>query len=696
MPAQTASLRLRYSSGRTWGTSLPTVWGGPGWGAPPEPDLLVRGKRAHRLRDLLRAWHEEVLLRRVERHRGDVRRRDARDGPVEAVERVLGDERRDLRAETAGEVVLVHDHGLSRLADRLEDGVPVEGGQSPQVDDLDADAVRRHPLRRLQRVVRHQAPRKAAELGALTAHDRRSDGQDVIAVGHLLRDEPVHLLVLEEQHRVGVANRRLQQAVRIGGHARHHHLQAGHVGVESLDRLRVVEPAVNPAAERRPDDHGHVPVAVGAVARARGLADDLVEGGVDEVRELDLGDGDEAVERSPDRDADDGRFRQRGVEHARLAELRVQPVGGAEDAAFAAHVLAHDEHALVALHLLGDGRPDGLDHAHLGHRLIPPSMYRLRPRERGSDQDPGGNPISFSADVKNEMAGLLPARPCCQLSELLGIYFGARGRLLKRNGSGRAAYFSLLRNTVARKVVRLGRAVGQMEAKYQTVKTKKRMAFFIELGLPAGLEPAFTQAAANAVPDATCDRKAMLRGLFLGCGSVNAPSARYHLEFVAPAESWAVAIRQLTGHFGVMSGVVERGGQHVVYVKEGDAIVRLLSLMGASRAVMEFENVRVVRSVTGEVNRRLNFETANIDKTIGSGLRQAAAIEKLESSGRMATLPAALREMARWRSAYPELNLSELASRMKLSKSAVNHRLRRLQDLSGRAGQPSDHARRSA
>jgi DNA-binding protein WhiA len=294
------------------------------------------------------------------------------------------------------------------------------------------------------------------------------------------------------------------------------------------------------------------------------------------------------------------------------------------------------------------------------------------------------------------MAGLLPARPCCQLSELLGIYFGSRGRLLKRTGDSRAAYFSLLRNAVARKVVRLGRAVGQMEAKYQAVKTKKRMTFFIELSLPLGLEGAFTQSAAAAMPDATCDRKAMLRGLFLGCGSVNAPSARYHLEFLAPAASWATSIRQLMEDAGVSAGVSERGGQQVVYVKDGDGIVRLLSLMGASRAVMEFENVRVVRQVSGGVNRRLNFETANISKTIGSGLRQAAAIERLQSSGRLERLPRALREMAAWRTDNPELNLTELAARMMLSKSAVNHRLRRLLELSEQVPQPHDHVRRSA
>ena len=286
------------------------------------------------------------------------------------------------------------------------------------------------------------------------------------------------------------------------------------------------------------------------------------------------------------------------------------------------------------------------------------------------------------------MAGLLPARPCCQLSELLGIYYGSRGRLLG-NQRGRSAYFSLLRNAVARKVVRLGRAVGRMDAKYQAMKSRKRMSFFIELSLPSELVSAFSQSPSQAIPDKEHDRKAMLRGLFLGCGSVNAPNTRYHLEFVAPTKTWATAIASLIESSGVKAGVTERSGQPVVYVKDGDGIVRLLSTMGANRAVMDFENVRVVREVNGEVNRRLNFETANIGKTIGSGLRQAAAIETLDADGTLAKLPPALREMARWRRENPDLNLSELAGRMNLSKSAVNHRLRRIQHLA----EPNGHSR---
>jgi DNA-binding protein WhiA len=207
------------------------------------------------------------------------------------------------------------------------------------------------------------------------------------------------------------------------------------------------------------------------------------------------------------------------------------------------------------------------------------------------------------------------------------------------------------------------------------------MAFFIELPLPRGLVPPFAQTAARSLPDRPCDRKALLRGFFLGCGSVNAPSARYHMEFVTPTLGWGTALLRLFHDAQVRAGMMERAGQHVVYIKEGDAIVRCLSTMGASRAVMEFENVRVVRDVAGQVNRRLNFETANIDKTIGSALRQVAAIEKLERSGELEKMSLALQEMARWRKANPELNLSELAARTKLTKSAINHRLRRLVEV---------------
>jgi DNA-binding transcriptional regulator WhiA len=294
---------------------------------------------------------------------------------------------------------------------------------------------------------------------------------------------------------------------------------------------------------------------------------------------------------------------------------------------------------------------------------------------------PGGSgAISFAGEVKSELSGLAPARRCCQVAELLAIYSASRGRLI-RNGDLRSASFPLLRNAVARKVLRLARLLGGIEAKYQAVRSPKLMSFFVELSVPPGMVEEFTRPATATYPPLPCDRKAMLRGLFLGCGSVNAPTARHHLELVLPTAGWASTMVRLLQGWGVGAGVMERAGHQVVYVKDGDGIVRTLTLMGASRAVMEFENARVLREVSSQINRQLNCETANIDKTVGSALRQVAAIERLERSGRLAALSPALREIARARRSNPDLNLSELASHLHLSKSAVNHRLRRLLEV---------------
>lgn len=292
-----------------------------------------------------------------------------------------------------------------------------------------------------------------------------------------------------------------------------------------------------------------------------------------------------------------------------------------------------------------------------------------------------GGQISFSAEVKAELAGLVPARACCQLHELLGIFYSTRGRVVAGPAGTEAAYFRLLLNTVARKVVRLGRVLAHMEARYHTVRSSRRTTFYVELPLPPQLEAPFGGPARRPMPDRACDRKAMLRGLFLGCGSVNAPSASYHMEWVAPTAGSARLVLGLAQQAQIPASRMERNGGHVVYVKAGDGIVRGLSLMGASRAVMEFENVRVIRELTAQVNRRLNFETANIERTIGSALRQLAAIESLAASPGLGRLPPALRDMARWRRQHPEMNLTELAAGMELSKSAVNHRLRRLIEL---------------
>lgn len=302
--------------------------------------------------------------------------------------------------------------------------------------------------------------------------------------------------------------------------------------------------------------------------------------------------------------------------------------------------------------------------------------------------------ISFASEVKSELAGITPARDCCRLHELRGIFYANRGTLRTQGGdgpeastvgtpaTGAEAHFPSLRNPLARTVVRLARML-DLDAEIQAERHPKQLSFAVRVPLPPELARRFDDTG-HAEPLQRCDRRALLRGFFLGCGSVNAPSARYHLELVPPSEAWARALADMLAAEGVRAGVTRRAGQPLLYVKDGDGVVLVLSLLGASRAVMEFENMRVVREVSAQVNRELNFETANLDKTAGSSSRQIAAIRRLEESGALAHLPPALRETARMRLLHPELNLIELARRMQISKSGINHRLRRLMEAAER------------
>src|SRR5665213_3368248 len=162
IPAPTASLLSAYSWGVIEGTVIPT-------GAPlPDPLLfgLVRGKVPHRLRDLARVGHEKVFLRRVEGSRAYIRLCDPHHACIEVTEGVLGDDRRHLRPKTSCEVVLIDHHGFARPAHRLQDRFPIQRRQGPKVDDLDADPVACHLLRRLEAVVGHETPGKAAEVAS--------------------------------------------------------------------------------------------------------------------------------------------------------------------------------------------------------------------------------------------------------------------------------------------------------------------------------------------------------------------------------------------------------------------------------------------------------------------------------------------------------------------------------------------------
>ena len=177
-----------------------------------------------------------------------------------------------------------------------------------------------------------------------------------------------------------------------------------------------------------------------------------------------------------------------------------------------------------------------------------------------------------------------------------------------------------------------------------------------------------------------CCKKAFIRGLFLSCGSVSDPEKLYHLELVFANIERARGFRDLLRLSGIPSKIIERKGRQVVYLKEGDLISEFFALTQANTSLLEMENIRVYKDVRNTINRRVNCETANLEKTVSAAMEQKEAISFLQEKKLLGTLAAPLRTLAELRLANPESSLKELGEMMDppVSKSGVNHRMRKL------------------
>lgn len=175
----------------------------------------------------------------------------------------------------------------------------------------------------------------------------------------------------------------------------------------------------------------------------------------------------------------------------------------------------------------------------------------------------------------------------------------------------------------------------------------------------------------------------VLREAFFKGGTMSDPAKGYHLEFVCADDADAKEILAAAAAHDVVMRETTRAGRKVVYVKDGEDIVTLLAAMGASKSLMEFENERIVKEMRGSINRRVNCETANIEKTVTAAHRQLEDIRYLERTGALDRLEQTLKDVAEVRLAYPDATLAELGKRLTppLGKSGVNHRLRRLSEI---------------
>jgi hypothetical protein len=182
-----------------------------------------------------------------------------------------------------------------------------------------------------------------------------------------------------------------------------------------------------------------------------------------------------------------------------------------------------------------------------------------------------------------------------------------------------------------------------------------------------------------------------VRGAFLAGGSISNPEKSYHFEIVCQREEYAQTLRELLRGFELDAKIVLRKKYYIVYLKEGDQIVDALNLMGAYVALMELENVRILREMRGSVNRIVNCETANINKVVDAACRQVEDIKYIRTKMSLEELPPALREMAELRLEYPDSSLKELGELCDppVGKSGVNHRLRKLSQLAEKLGKGS-------
>lgn len=178
-------------------------------------------------------------------------------------------------------------------------------------------------------------------------------------------------------------------------------------------------------------------------------------------------------------------------------------------------------------------------------------------------------------------------------------------------------------------------------------------------------------------------KKAFIKGAFLGSGSVSNPEKAYHLEFVVNSLELAEELRDVINTFGLTAKVIARKSTFIVYLKEGEQIVDILSIIGAFNSLFEFENVRIVKDMRNNVNRLVNCETANLSKTVNAAVRQVESIRLIQRELGLQRLSKPLREMAEVRLEYPDESLKELGEMLdpKVGKSGVNHRLRKIEKI---------------
>lgn len=294
--------------------------------------------------------------------------------------------------------------------------------------------------------------------------------------------------------------------------------------------------------------------------------------------------------------------------------------------------------------------------------------------------------MSFAADVKNELCGRAFGTLCCMRAELEAfVLFAAHieqdsMKIITEHPSVARRIFSLCKKVYGlNATVRIKpHSATQTQSMYHVLLESGTIGILKDLGIQKDAVQDFR--INNQTLQNECCMKAFMRGAFLSCGSINDPEKNYHLEFVTHRRRLSGDLVALLCEFDMEARVTIRKSNYVVYLKSSEPISDVLNLCGAHHALMEMENIRILKEMKNNVNRMVNCETANVGKVVSAAGRQLDAIRQITEHMPLSNLPPQLAELAQLRLENPEASLEELGRMTDppISKSGVNHRFRKL------------------
>lgn len=313
--------------------------------------------------------------------------------------------------------------------------------------------------------------------------------------------------------------------------------------------------------------------------------------------------------------------------------------------------------------------------------------------------------MSFSGNVRKELSGNISPARHCQIAEI-AAFIGMCGtvvinsfdqysvKLHSENLLVARKVFTLLEKTFNIKAdISIRRNISKDSVSYAVVVRRHQDALRILQATKMIGEHRENSddimAFSPLVIQQTCCKRAFLRGVFQAAGSMSDPNKSYHFEIVCALPEAATQIQSVICGFGMDAKVVRRKKSFVVYLKEGSQIVDILNVMEAHVSLMELENVRILKEMRNSVNRKVNCETANINKTVSAAVKQVEDITYLRETIGFENLPENLVEAALARLENPEAALKELGEALTppVGKSGINHRLRKLSEMADKVRQ---------